>query len=164
MPQISQLAATYASQVFWLLIFFGLTYFVIGRMMVPRVEGVVKKRDDQISADIDAAITARERAEALEEEWRKDMADARSTARAELNKAKDAAAADTSAKLAAAEAEIAAEVDAAEAALEARKAEAMSHLEEVAVEAAQQAVEKVSGLSIERDTAATKVREVIAHG
>ena len=37
MPQIAQLAETYASQIFWLLLIFGFVYFVIGRGMVPRV-------------------------------------------------------------------------------------------------------------------------------
>ncbi|MBA4353454.1 MAG: ATPase, partial [Novosphingobium sp.] len=37
MPQIEQLATTYASQVFWLLVFFGIIFFVIGRGMVPKV-------------------------------------------------------------------------------------------------------------------------------
>ncbi|MDZ4275696.1 MAG: ATPase, partial [Erythrobacter sp.] len=41
MPQIAQLADTYASQIFWLLVFFGLTFFVVGRGMVPKVMSTV---------------------------------------------------------------------------------------------------------------------------
>ena len=39
MPQIAQLAETWSSQVFWLLVFFGITFFVIGRGMVPLPAG-----------------------------------------------------------------------------------------------------------------------------
>ena len=35
MPQIEQIAATYASQIFWLLVTFGILYFGIGKVMVP---------------------------------------------------------------------------------------------------------------------------------
>ena len=44
MPQISQIAATYASQIFWLLITFGILYFGIGKMMVPKVMATVDAR------------------------------------------------------------------------------------------------------------------------
>ena len=67
MPQIAQLSETYASQVFWLLIIFGLIFFVIGRGMVPRVMATVEARDAQIAADLAAAEGARRAAdEALE--------------------------------------------------------------------------------------------------
>ena len=55
MPQISQIAATYASQIFWLLITFGILYFGIGKMMVPRVTGVMDLRERQIADDLAAA-------------------------------------------------------------------------------------------------------------
>jgi F-type H+-transporting ATPase subunit b len=59
MPQIAQLAETYASQVFWLLLFFGFTFFVIGRGMVPKVMATVDLRERQISDDLAAAEAAR---------------------------------------------------------------------------------------------------------
>ena len=70
MPQIAQLAETYASQIFWLLVFFGITFFVIGRGMVPKVMETVALRDKQISDDLAAAQAARDAADTQEEEWR----------------------------------------------------------------------------------------------
>ena len=58
MPQISQLAATYASQIFWMLVFFGIVFFVVGRGMVPKVMATVEARDSQIAADLAAAGAA----------------------------------------------------------------------------------------------------------
>ena len=52
MPQISQIAATYASQIFWLLVTFGILYFGIGKMMVPRVQGVMDLRESKIAQDL----------------------------------------------------------------------------------------------------------------
>lgn len=60
MPQIAQLLDTWSSQVFWTLIFFGITFFLIGRGMVPKVMETVGMRDKQIADDLAAAQAARE--------------------------------------------------------------------------------------------------------
>ena len=52
MPQIAQFSDTVASQVFWMLVFFGLIFFVIGRGMVPKVMATMEARDQQIAADL----------------------------------------------------------------------------------------------------------------
>ena len=62
MPQIDQLDAFTTSQIFWVLIFFGITFFVIGRGMVPKVMSTVALRDEQISSDLTAAQAARDAA------------------------------------------------------------------------------------------------------
>ena len=53
MPQISQIAATYASQIFWLLITFSILYFGVGKMMVPRVIATVDAREGRILRHFD---------------------------------------------------------------------------------------------------------------
>src|SRR3546814_20494652 len=70
MPQISQLAATYSSQIFWLLLIFGFVFFAIGLGMFPKVESTVDARDKRISDDLEAAKAASARADELEEEYR----------------------------------------------------------------------------------------------
>ena len=55
MPQIDQIAETFSSQLFWLAVFFGITYFLIGRGMVPKIMGTVELRDKQIADDLAAA-------------------------------------------------------------------------------------------------------------
>ncbi len=55
MPQIAQLAATYSSQIFWMLLTFGFVFFVIGLGMVPKVQSTVAQRDQKIGDDLEAA-------------------------------------------------------------------------------------------------------------
>ena len=55
MPQIDQIAATYGSQLFWLLLTFGLIYLVVGRGMLPKIEAPVEGRDARIADDLAAA-------------------------------------------------------------------------------------------------------------
>ena len=63
MPQIAQIAETYSSQIFWLLLTFGFVFFVIGLGMVPKVQGTADARDAKISGDLDAAKAAFARAD-----------------------------------------------------------------------------------------------------
>ncbi|MFN5644622.1 MAG: ATPase, partial [Sphingomonadales bacterium] len=65
MPQIAQILETYASQFFWLLLVFGLLYFVIGRGMVSKIDANVEARDRKIAEDLAAAEKARAEAEGL---------------------------------------------------------------------------------------------------
>lgn len=64
MPQIAQLADTYASQIFWLLLCFGVVFFVIGRGMLPGVVSTIDQRNKQIADDLAAAEAARGAADA----------------------------------------------------------------------------------------------------
>ena len=45
MPQINQLSEIFFSQLFWLLVVFGIIYFGIGRGMVPKIQSTVDARD-----------------------------------------------------------------------------------------------------------------------
>ena len=55
MPQLDQIPEFFASQLFWLIITFGLIYLVIGRGMLPKISATVEARDDRISDDLAAA-------------------------------------------------------------------------------------------------------------
>ena len=92
MPQIEQLASTYSSQIFWLVIFFGLVFLVVGRGMVPKVMSTVESRDAQIAADLAAASTARDEADRAEETWREQANQRRAEAHALIAGAKKQAA------------------------------------------------------------------------
>src|SRR3546814_19685619 len=62
MPQLQQIAETYASQLFWLLLVFGILYFGIARAMLPKVGRVIQSREAQIAGDLAEAQSAQTRA------------------------------------------------------------------------------------------------------
>ena len=103
MPQIAQLAETFSSQIFWLLVFFGITFFVVGRGMVPRVMDTMDSRAKQITDDIAAAQAARDQADKEEEAWRVRENENRARAQALIAEAKAEAAAKSEKKIAAAQ-------------------------------------------------------------
>lgn len=164
MPQIEQLATTYASQVFWLLVFFGIIFFVIGRGMVPKVIATMDGRDKQIADDLAAAEAARAAADAEEESWRVQANKQRAEAQALIVAAKADAAKATEATLAVATARIDETLASAEARIAAARAAALGEVEGVAAEAAQDIASRIAGLSISADEAQAAVKGVLAHG
>ncbi|MBB3880739.1 ATPase [Sphingomonas pseudosanguinis] len=164
MPQIAQISATYASQIFWLLITFGLLYFVVGRGMVPKIQATVDAREGRIAGDLAAAEAARAEADRVEEAWRAEMDAARVAAMAETNAAKARATHAFEAQVKAADADLAERLGHHDLAIANAKAEAMANLQSVAAEAARDLVAKLSGVQVGEDAAADAVRKVSAHG
>jgi F-type H+-transporting ATPase subunit b len=164
MPQIAQIDATFASQLFWLAITFGLIFLVIGLGMVPKISGTVEARDARIAGDLEAAERARAAADEVEEANRLRAEQDRAEALKVTQAAKEASARETEAKVKAADAEINAKVEAAEARLRASTEASLAEIENVAAEAAQDMVAKLSGASVSRDQAAAAVRQALANG
>lgn len=163
MPQIAQLAETYASQIFWLLIFFGFTFFYIGNRMVPKVMATVQARETQIVSDLSAAEAARKASDAAEKTWNAENTRQRGEAHALIAKAKLEAAKDTETRLAAANKVIDARVAQADARIAAARSSALTEIEAVASEAAGDIVARVAGITIEAGAARAAVKEVL-HG
>lgn len=148
MPQISQLAATYASQIFWLLLTFGIVFFVIGKGMLPKVVKTVDLRDKAVADDLAAAEAARRQADQEEETWRARENAARDAAQKKITAARGEAAVATEKALAAAGVDLDARVDAAEARIADASAAALTEIETVAAEAAQDIVARLSGATV----------------
>ena len=163
MPQIAQVGATYASQIFWLLLTFGLTFFVVGMVIFPKAQGTVRLRDDKIKGDLAAARAANAAADTLEEEHRQRANAVRADAQARLAEAKAAATRDREGKLAAADAELKAQAEAAEAAIAVRQGEAEAELETVAAEAARDIAARLAGAEVSEAAAREQVKAVM-HG
>lgn len=162
MPQIAQIAATYASQIFWLLIIFGLIYFVIGKGMLPKIEATVEARDQKIASDLAAAEAARAKADETEAAYRARIDEARAAAQKAVQDAKAGAAADAEQRVKAADVVLAAKAAEADAALKAAQAKALAEIESVATEAAQEIVAKVSGISVDKADAESAVKTALA--
>lgn len=164
MPQIAQLAATYSSQIFWVLVTFGFVFFVIGLGMVPKVQSTVEARDKKIADDLAAAKATFARADELEEDWRARENASRAEAQAIVAEAKGKAARATEAQLADADKIVAGKIAAAEAAIAQARGNAMAQVEAVAADAAAQMAERVAGTSVAPQSATEAVRAALANG
>jgi len=161
MPQIAQLADTWSGQIFWMLIFFGFIFVVIGRGMVPRVMATVEARDRQIASDLAAAEAARAAADAEEEAWRVEANRQRGEAQALIAKAKAAAAKSSETRMAKADAKLEAKLAEAEARIADARSGALKEIEKVAAEAAGDIVSRVAGLTVDAKSATAAVKEAL---
>ncbi|MBB3764069.1 F0F1 ATP synthase subunit B family protein [Sphingomicrobium lutaoense] len=164
MPQIAQIGEIYASQLFWLAIFFGLSVIVIGYGMLPKVLSTVEMRDSQIAADLKEAEAAQARADALEDGYREAMDRSRAEASRLTAEAKATAAKKTEASLKRAETSINKKLDEAAEALAAARAAAMAEIEDVAAQAAADMVGKVTPLAVDEKAARQAVAKELNHG
>lgn len=161
MPQISQLAETYFSQIFWLVVTFGLVFLVIGRGMLPKVQATIADRDAGIQGDLTAAAAARDAADRAESEWQARDAANREQAQALLAEARATAAKASEATLATSNRAQAEQVAISEGAIRAAASKAIAEIEGVAAEAAQAIVQRVSGAQVSVDEARAAVQKVL---
>jgi F-type H+-transporting ATPase subunit b len=164
MPQFDQISEIYASQLFWLLIFFGAILVVIGYGMLPKIQATVDQRDEKIAADLKAAQGAREHADALEEAYRAEMDKSRAEAARLAAEAKADAARSTEKAVAKAYQSLAAKIDKASAKIAEARAKALAEIEAVAADATQQMVGRVAGLSVDAETARSAVAKELTNG
>ncbi len=158
MPQLSHLPDVLLSQLFWLAIALGFIFFVIGRGMVPKIQGTVEARDRKIASDLEAAQDARAAAVATEEAWRERMDAARAEAAKLASDAKQAAARDTEAKAKKAADKLNAKVEAAEGKIREALDSARAEIEAVAAEATQEMVRRLTRIKVHRKEAADAVK------
>ncbi|MDA9918567.1 ATPase [Erythrobacter sp.] len=163
MPQIDQLDVFTTSQIFWTLIFFGITFFLIGRGMVPKVMGTVALRDKQISDDLAAAQGARDAADEQEEAWRERENENRANAQALIAEAKASGAAKSEKKLSAAQKRLDTKLAKAEAEIETARVNAMAEVEDVAAEATQDILVRLAGTKVDKRSARAAVKKALAH-
>ena len=164
MPQISQLADTYFSQVFWMLVFFGLTFVIVGRGMVPKVVSTMADRNQRIGQDLAAAQAARNAAEAEQDSWNEAEAAQRASAHALIAETKHKASLTTQASLAETTARLERQIASAEARIIAARNAALGEFENVAAQTAQDIALRVAGLAVSTDEARNAVKGPFAHG
>ena len=161
MPQIAQLAETYLSQIFWLIVTFGLVFLVVGRTMLPRVQATIDDRDTRIQGDLTAAAAARDAADRAEAQWHARDAANRERAQALLADARQQATRASEATLGEANRAQAERIGAREASIRAAADQAIAGIETVAAEAAQAIVARVSGAQVSAEEARVAVRKVL---
>ena len=152
----------YPSQLLWLAITFGLLWYLMAKVIVPRLSEIIETRRDQIARDFEAAQRLKDDTDAAIAKYEQALADARAKAqgiaaetRAELN-------ADVDAKRQAAEGDLAGRLADAETRIAAIKDKAMAEVGGIATEAAEALVERLAGASASRDEIAAAIKSLAA--
>ena len=146
---------TFASQLLWLVITFGLFYLLMQKVIAPRLGAILEDRKSRIAKDLGEAANLKKEADLAVETYEKELAQARSKANAIASEAREAAKTKAAAERAAVEAELTAKVSEAEARIAGIKAKAFADVGVIATETASAVVERLIGSPVaEADVAA----------
>ena len=144
MPQLEQID-TFASQIFWLIVSFGVLYYMMARVVLPRIADIMAEREDRVAQDLARAQTLKLQSEQIMEEYEAALGEARAEAAIALKQATD----EVSAEVASRQDEVTAKLNAKAAEAESRidkaKQEALANVKVVASDVSQAAVGKLLG-------------------
>ena len=139
LPQLD--TSTWASQLFWLAVTFGVLYFLMAGRFLPAIGGAIEERRDRIADDLDQASEFRQQAEDAEQNYQQALSDAKAKAQgiaAHTRADVDTEIADLQAET---DKKLASQLEAAEARIAAMTSEAAAKVEEAATETARAIVE-----------------------
>lgn len=135
----------FATQIFWLFLTFGILYFLLSKIFLPRIGQTIEERSSRIADDLDAASRMQKEAEEAEKSYERALADAKAKAHNVAETTRQSVDAEIKVEMDAADAEAAKAAEAAETRIRGVRAKAMANIEAVAADAAQATVEALTG-------------------
>ena len=139
LPQMD--VSTFPSQIFWLAVTFGLLYWVMSSLVLPRLGAAIEERRDRIADDLDRAADSKRQAEEAEAAYNRALADARAKAQAIAGETRDEVNAEIGVLQKDAEKTLAAKTEAAEARIAEMKTTATAKVREAAADTTRAIVE-----------------------
>ena len=149
---------TFASQVLWLAITFGLFYLVMARLVIPRIGGILETRHDRIAQDLDEAARLKAEADAAIASYEQELASARAKGNAIASSARDEAKARADAERAKIEASLQEKIAGAETRIAEIKAKALADVGTIAADTTGVLVEQLIGAKATKAEVASAVK------
>jgi len=153
-------ASTFPSQLLWLAITFGLFYFFLKRVVLPRIGSILEVRRDRIAQDLDQAARMKEEADAAVAAYEQELADARKKAAAIAQEAREGAKAEAEAERRKVEAGLDAKLKEAESRIADIKNSALSDVGAIAEETAATIVRELVGGNVDKAALSAAVKAV----
>jgi F-type H+-transporting ATPase subunit b len=150
-------ATTFPSQIFWLVVFFGLLYLLMSRLALPKMAAVLANRHKTIESDLAKASALKNETEAAIQAYEKALADARAKAQGIAAETRAKMSAEMDAERAGLEKKIGAKTAEAESRIATAKAQAMKDVGEVAAETAAEIVSELTGATVSKAEAVKAV-------
>ena len=125
---------SFPSQLLWLAITFGIFYFIMSRVVLPRIAGILETRRDRISRDLDETRRLKEEADAAIAAYEHELAEAKLKAHTIGQEATDQAKQEAAAEREKVEAELAEKLKGAEARIAEIKKKALGEVDSIAAD------------------------------
>ena len=141
---------TFTSQLLWFALTFGLLYWLMSKVALPRIATTLHERSTRLAGDLNEAQKLRAEAEAAGEAYEQSLASARAKAKAIAQEARNASNAESDAQRKRLEAELAERIASAETTIRGRTDEAMASVRGIAADTATAIVERLIGQAPDR--------------
>jgi F-type H+-transporting ATPase subunit b len=147
-------SGTFAPQLIWLALSFGLLYLLLKRFYLPRVGEVIEERRERIERDLRQAEKIKEETAQALSNYERALGEARGKAQAIVKDMRESLSAEMEKERSTVEAQIAAKLVDAEARIAQTKAGALAGVSEIAGELAGAIVARLSGREVSKDEVA----------
>ena len=155
-------SSTFPSQLLWLAITFAILYYLMAKVALPRIGGILEDRRDRIASDLDLAERLRLDSEDAEAAYQKALANARTNAFTIAETAREAAKAASDEQRSVAAAAVNRQLATAEARIGEIKARALSDVGAIAADATEAIVASLTGAEIGRAEVDAAVAQAMA--
>ena len=158
LPQLD--FTTWPTQIFWLVVSFGLAYILMWRVALPRIGSVLEERHNRIQGDLKRAKAASENAEQARQAFEVMLAESREKASAVMREATESIRNKMERKIKTSNASTAEKMAEAESDIAEAKARAMIDVVDIASTSAAEAVAQLTNIKISQADATKQVKKI----
>ena len=158
MPQLNP--EFWISQIFWLIITFGILYVVLSKLILPKISNNLELRKSQISDNIEAADKQREESELKLKEYNEIISRSRAEAKNVFVQAREKVLKDINTKKIILEKQIDEEIKKTEEEIIKLKQEAPTKINKIAIETSSELIEKIIGAEINKSSISAIVEDL----
>ena len=158
MPQLNP--EFWISQIFWLILTFGIMYFVLSKFILPKISNNLESRKSQILENIEAAEKQREDSETKLKEYDEILLKSKMEAKSLFNQTREKALKDIGSKKEVLDRQIDAEIIKAEKEIKELRVKAPDKINKIAIETSSELLEKLIGSEINSSSISAIVNDL----
>ncbi len=158
MPQLNP--EFWFSQIFWLIITFGILFITLSKLILPKISETLEVRKSQISENIEAAEKEREESENKIKEYEKIILDSKTEAKNYFNKAREKILKDIDKKKEILESEINEEINKAEIEISEFVSSSPEKINKIAAETSSDLIKQLIGVEVNNSSIAAIVKDI----
>ena len=158
MPQLNP--EFWISQIFWLTLTFGILYFVLSKLILPKISANLELRKSQIQENIEAAEKQRESSESKLREYDEIIQKSKLEAKNIFKEAREKALKDINSKKEILDKQIDEEINNAEKEIEALKKSAAEKINKIAIETSSDLIKKLIGAEVNSSSISAIVEDL----
>ena len=158
LPQLN--VHDFAPQLIWLVLTFGALFFLLSKVALPKVSGVIEARRDRIQRDLDAAACLKGETEQALATYESSLASARMRAGGIAKDMREKLAAEVEGQRAKVDKQVGSRIADAESRIAAMKTKAMGEVGQIASDTAEAIVAQLTGKPVSKDEVKRAVAQV----